>query len=248
LTVRDAIWDMNGDGYNARRHNNKYDLKENAYATEMRDDVSWMSHEIAAINRGSSLANHTLRNHAEHIKQRFRIYQVLQKFGAPSKTLGIPAKDEFSDAEKDDFLNAALKAVKFPCKAPDGKLVASDLKELKCQIHELNTRKHSQRPLKADQPSPTVLSMPDDFVHPWKARTMTVREMARFQSFPDSFEFRSKETTGSHRRRFEVPQYTQVGNAVAPKMGYAAGKRIYDVLMQAELRHSNTDKLLSEQK
>lgn len=52
---------------------------------------------------------------------------------------------------------------------------------------------------------------------------MTVREMARFQSFPDSFEFRAKETTGSLRRRVEVPQYTQVGNAVPPKMAKAVG-------------------------
>ena len=61
-------------------------------------------------------------------------------------------------------------------------------------------------------------------------RTMTVREMARFQSFPDNFEFRAKETTGSLRRRFEVPQYTQVGNAVPPLLAEAVGKHIHTIL------------------
>ena len=59
---------------------------------------------------------------------------------------------------------------------------------------------------------------------------MTVRELARFQSFPDWFEFRSKETTGGRRRKFEVPQYTQVGNAVPPLMAQAIGELLVKLL------------------
>ena len=54
--------------------------------------------------------------------------------------------------------------------------------------------------------------------------------MARFQSFPDSFEFRSKVTTGGKMRRFEVPQYTQVGNAVPPLLGRALGLVVKNIL------------------
>jgi len=61
-------------------------------------------------------------------------------------------------------------------------------------------------------------------------RTLTVREMARIQSFPDAFEFRSKVTTGGKMRRFEVPQYTQVGNAVPPLLGRALASVIHDIL------------------
>jgi len=43
--------------------------------------------------------------------------------------------------------------------------------------------------------------------------------MARIQSFPDDFVFRSKVTTGGQMRKFEVAQYTQVGNAVPPLLG-----------------------------
>ena len=54
--------------------------------------------------------------------------------------------------------------------------------------------------------------------------------MARFQSFPDIFEFRSKTTTGGMMRRFEVPQYTQVGNAVPPLLGRALGLVVRNIL------------------
>jgi DNA (cytosine-5)-methyltransferase 1 len=50
--------------------------------------------------------------------------------------------------------------------------------------------------------------------------------MARIQSFPDEFVFCSKATTGGQMRKFQVPQYTQVGNAVPPLLGLALGKVI----------------------
>jgi DNA (cytosine-5)-methyltransferase 1 len=54
--------------------------------------------------------------------------------------------------------------------------------------------------------------------------------MARIQSFPDSFTFCSKITTGGTMRRYEVPQYTQVGNAVPPLLGRALGLVVLDLL------------------
>jgi DNA (cytosine-5)-methyltransferase 1 len=58
--------------------------------------------------------------------------------------------------------------------------------------------------------------------------------MARYQSFPDWFEFRSKITTGGEMRRFEVPQYTQVGNAVPPILANALGKAIDNILQNID--------------
>ena len=73
-------------------------------------------------------------------------------------------------------------------------------------------------------PKCSGLIIPDDACHYCDLRTLTVREMARVQSFPDNFKFLSKVTTGGQMRKFEVPQYTQVGNAVPPLLGYALGQ------------------------
>jgi len=61
-------------------------------------------------------------------------------------------------------------------------------------------------------------------------RTLTAREMARIQSFPDNFIFRSKMTTGGLNRRFEVPIFTQIGNAVPVLLGKALGESIKTLL------------------
>jgi len=66
------------------------------------------------------------------------------------------------------------------------------------------------------RPSNTVTTLPEDFVHYKLARIPTVREIARLQSFPDSFRFMGPRTTGGSQRRLSCPQYTQVGNAVPP--------------------------------
>ena len=69
--------------------------------------------------------------------------------------------------------------------------------------------------------SKTVLALPDDFIHYSQHRIPTVREMARLQSFDDDFVFLGKRTTSDKKRRIDVPQYTQVGNAVPPLLAYA---------------------------
>lgn len=74
--------------------------------------------------------------------------------------------------------------------------------------------------------SPTVCTMPDDFIHYSAFRPMTVREMARLQSFDDSFVFQGKRQTGGNNRQKEIPQYTLVGNAVPPLMARAIANTI----------------------
>lgn len=94
---------------------------------------------------------------------------------------------------------------------------------------ELETRKVAQRVLISDLwPKLTVTSLPDDIVHYREARIPTVREMARLQTFPDWFTFHGVRTTGHTRRRagVYVPQYTQVANAVPPRLGFAIASHI----------------------
>lgn len=81
---------------------------------------------------------------------------------------------------------------------------------------ELEIKKHTISVLDRCKPAPTVTTLPDDILHYSEPRILTVREMARLQSFPDWFEFKGKYTTGGSKRKIETPRYTQVGNAVPP--------------------------------
>lgn len=233
LTVRDALWDFKNGQYAIPVGDKRYGTADSPYAKLMREDNSWMPPHIREGKRAAKPENQILRKHSEQISERFRLYQLFQQYGVHIKTFNAAADESVPMAERKRLIQGELKKIKLPAKAPDGTIVARDIDELFEQVIRLSTKKHSQRPLKWDAPSPTVLSLPDDFVHPHEARTMTVREMARLQSFPDSFVFRAKETTGSLRRRFEVPQYTQVGNAVPPLLAEAVGKKISELLKKA---------------
>lgn len=98
------------------------------------------------------------------------------------------------------------------------------------QVEVLLTKKNIRQRWASDQPSATIVTIADDYISPWEPRTFSVREMARCQSFDDSFEFLGKRTTGGLRRRVEVPQYTQVGNAVPPLLAKAVALEIKKVL------------------
>ena len=98
---------------------------------------------------------------------------------------------------------------------------------------KLATKKHSQRVLHANKPPQiTVVSIPDDYIHYNTdfPRTLSVRECARLQTFPDNYKFYGKRTTGGLRRRIDVPQYTQVGNAIPPRLGNAIAMHLLTYL------------------
>lgn len=90
----------------------------------------------------------------------------------------------------------------------------------------LESEKRNYNVLKADSQSPTVMTIADDYIHFSNPRALTVREMARLQSFDDSFVFQGKRSTGGNKRKFEVPQFTLVGNAVPPLLARAVALEI----------------------
>lgn len=77
-----------------------------------------------------------------------------------------------------------------------------------------------------DKPSWTVLAhIGMDgymYIHPTETRTLSVREAARIQSFPDSFEFIGN----------QQDTYVQVGNAVPPQLAKALGGSIMNYLSE----------------
>lgn len=90
----------------------------------------------------------------------------------------------------------------------------------------METKKRNYTVIKPDSQSTTITTMPDDFIHYAANRSLTVREMARLQSFDDSFVFQGKRATGGDKRKLETPQFTQVGNAVPPLMARAIATEI----------------------
>ncbi len=81
------------------------------------------------------------------------------------------------------------------------------------------------------EPSPTVTShCLDEFVHPNYNRALTVRECARLQSFPDSYDFCGGPYLVPHIDRTTQDKYEQIGDAVPPLLAYAWGKKIAEIL------------------
>lgn len=234
--VRDALWDIGDLGYCCDTSDPRYRERKGEYAREMRG--------IELFNENSELPNHKLRKHGEKTKNRFQLYHYFEQNGIKSNILNIPSDSRLEKEQLCERLNDMLYRAELPAIAPDGTLLATTKDELIQVIINLRTKKHSQRPVKWAMPSPTVLSLPDDLIHPLSPRTFTVREMARLQSFPDSFKFRSKETTGSLKRRMEVPQYTQVGNAVPPLLAQAVGE-VFSSLLKLSIGETTSTIQLS---
>lgn len=108
--------------------------------------------------------------------------------------------------------------------AEKGKPISSDIRE------KFNLRKRTIVPLSGDTQSPTLTTLPDDYIHYIEPRIFTVREYARIQSFNDWYEIKGKYTTGGKQRALDVPRYSQLGNAIPPLFGEQAGLVIDKIL------------------
>jgi len=137
-------------------------------------------------------------------------YQKLLKGNYPKK---IPnshrfAKHNASTVEKFKYILE---------NADKNKTLSDDIKE------KFNLKKRTIIPLSGSTPTPTITTLPDDYIHYCEPRIFTVREYARIQSFNDWYEFKGKYTTGGKARIKEVPRYSQIGNAIPPLFGEQAG-------------------------
>src|SRR5699024_185480 len=92
-----------------------------------------------------------------------------------------------------------------------------DLPEKYRKVRKFNvawTRYHS------DKPTPTIDTGHRHHFHYKENRVPTVRENARFQSFPDNFIFKGNKTQ----------QYRQVGNAVPPLLAKQISLKLLEIL------------------
>lgn len=167
-------------------------------------------------------------------------YQICLKRG---QTLGVKGKS----IEANSLLNhqtsshGEVTIQRFKMLKP-GETVGEMLSRLdENLLEQFSTKKFRCAKLKNDEVSPTVLTLPDDIVHYESPRILTVRELARLQSFDDSFEFLGKRTTGGDRRKYETPQYTQVGNAVPPFFAKAIALEVMNSLLLTDSLASNNE-------
>lgn len=213
-SVKDAIDDLKFS--NTKYTKNKY--------------THHINKTLGITSKTEVIFNHEKRNNSPLIQQRFRLYQILDLLSKDSQKEVNNMLKQNIEILTNKTINELLKH-KFLTDSGTLKLFESQ-EELISSIRRLATKKRTQRALLPKQPAFAALSIPDDACHydPNELRTLTVREMARIQSFPDNFIFKSKVTTGGQMRRFEVPQYTQVGNAVPPLLGNALGSTIKSLL------------------
>lgn len=227
LTLESAIADLTSD---PKFENSS---KNSSYLRELN------SSEWVLRNSGSnSVPNNVRRNHNEKTILRFALYQYFSEVGVESRLLSRIAHMEHVEARNE--LRIAFSSLNFPAVSPSGVVLAENEEGLISLSLSLATKKHSQKVLRWDGPSRTVVTIPDDYVHPSEPRLFTVRELARFQGFPDTFEFLGKETTGAQRRKIEVPQYSQVGNAVSPWLALAVGNKLNQILGGEESAGANS--------
>ncbi len=179
------------------------------------------------IAHNGSHFNTELSNHQELIVERFSLFLEGEDGSSVKKRILENGLDLTS---KKHLLKYC--AEKF--EMPESKVI--EIFKNKCVTPEmldiLLTKKSIRTRLCRNKPSLTVVTLPDDYISPFENRTFSVREMARLQSFDDSFEFLSKRTTGGPRRKLEVPQYTQVGNAVPPLLAKAIAIEIKKALQK----------------
>lgn len=174
------------------------------------------------INKSKIKKNVEISNHLPVIRERFSLYRE----GEDSLALKKRISNEGIDITlKTNLLSECCSKLKLEKEEVIERFKNSNI--TKEHLDVLLTKKNIRTRLSKDRCSLTVVTLPDDYISPFEDRTFSVREMARLQSFDDSFIFLGKRTTGGQKRKVEVPQYSQVGNAVPPLLARAVANEIY---------------------
>lgn len=148
------------------------------------------------------------------------VWNAISDLGSPTATGNVTASENSIYYQKmmrsDDRTTTnhiASKHNKESRKRMHQILEGENWEKLKEAIHSVHSGAYGR--LEKDKPAATITTRFDTpsggrFIHPVEDRTITPREAARLQSFPDSFEFIGSK--GSICK--------QIGNAVPPKLSY----------------------------
>ncbi len=103
-------------------------------------------------------------------------------------------------------------------------------------LYANNCHSNKRFVLDVNKPCSTLTTAPEEIIHYKHPRVVTLREMARIQSFPDNFRFYGRYTLNGPARGVDVPRNAQIGNAIPPLVGRAFGKALA-VIARMVLRH-----------
>ncbi|MCF8363422.1 MAG: DNA cytosine methyltransferase [Prolixibacteraceae bacterium] len=223
VTVFEALHDLDFIGNNQEFHH--YEPVD--IFTQYNGTAKKMKSLIKKRSVDGKIAGKSGKTFAEWSKEG----RLIKQYNKASKPFYVRNTEALSAGEKNyDVLNnhRTSKQNKDVIKRLEIILQEGNYKNAQDQLNKcgLASSKRNYNVLKPEEQSPTVMTIPDDYIHYNSPRALTVREMARLQSFDDSFVFQGKRSTGGNNRKSEVPQFTLVGNAVPPLLARAVGEEI----------------------
>jgi len=223
VTIFEALYDLDFVGNNQEAHH--YELVD--ISAQYNGTAKKMSKLLKKRNIDGKPNSKSGKSFAEWSKKG----RLIERFKPQTKpfyvknTLGLENGEKYFDSlnnhKTSNQNETVIKRLKVILKNGNYKNAQGQLEKL-----NLSSKKRNYNVLKPEQQSSTIMTIPDDYVHYNSPRALTVREMARLQSFDDSFVFQGKRSTGGNNRKTEVPQYTLVGNAVPPLLARAVASEI----------------------
>jgi len=224
VTVFEALYDLDFVGNDDEKYNyENIDLKaryngstENMKALIKKRNIDGKPDENMGLTYAEWSKKGRLNGRFSNAKNPFYV-RNFEELGNALTHIVAPLHNHKTSKQNDDV----IKRLDVIRQTGDYDLAKVELKKI-----GLDSEKRNYNVLRPDSQSPTVMTIADDYIHFSNPRALTVREMARLQSFDDSFVFQGKRSTGGNKRKFEVPQFTLVGNAVPPLMARAVALEI----------------------
>jgi len=224
VTVFEALYDLNFIGNdeekfdyeNINLKSRKVDFNENNHPLIKKRTKEGRCDDAKGLTYAEWSKKGRLNARFSNSKNPFYV-RNFDELNNPSTHIVAPLHNHKTSKQNDDV----IRRLEIILSVGDYEIAKNELKKI-----GLDSEKRNYNVLKANAQSPTVVTMPDDYIHFSSPRALTVREMARLQSFDDSFVFQGKRSTGGNKRKFEVPQFTLVGNAVPPLMARAVAYEI----------------------